>query len=692
MLKSVKLLLLFSILFALMPSTDVPIIAQGNQKTVGVIRGSTDGYTLFKVAASHEVYLINGEGRIVNEWAIEEPARDAILRENGNLVVSYDPSKEAQARLESTYAQFSEYTWEGDLVWTYEFDLGAQYQVHHGVEVLPNGNIMFIAWDSKTRAEAIAMGRDPENLGNTLWPDVIFEYDPTQDTIVWEWHAWDHTVQDFDPDLPNYGVVSENPHKVDVNFYEPSSSIGDWMHTNSIDYHPDLDQIVISVREFHEVWVIDHGTTTEEAKGPAGDLLYRWGNPRAYKRGTEDDRQLSFQHDAQWVPGGYPGEGNIIIFSNRHNSASTLRMQAEEDLDGEDYSKIVEFTPPLQPDGTYLLEDDKAFGPETPTWTYGEDPDDANFYSRAESGVQRLANGNTLIIKSFDAVILEVTPDGEVVWRYVPPFNGAYSVMDSSNPIPVLFRARQYPPDYPGFAGHDLTPGDTIEAIANSSPDRPARFATNQVLQAALTDDRPVHYFVYVRDRTEVVTITLTSLDEQGSVELNAVDPDNFRSFVDPETGNTKYLAIPGPNYFTVSADAPIQYKLTLTSDGDLFENVDSGVLRVNYGDNFTNYVTTSAPTDTFVFWALAGDVIEINIERYNSTLEPVVSLLDAEQRVLVTDSDEDGDGTAIITAYELPYNGLYYIEISYDEDSTGPTSSGEGRFTFDFLRLEDSN
>ncbi|MCI0710959.1 MAG: aryl-sulfate sulfotransferase [Chloroflexi bacterium] len=691
MMKLIKLLLLLSMLFTLMQSTDVPISAQeGNLKTVGTIRGSTDGYTLFKVGLSDEVYLIDGEGRIVNEWKLGHPARDAVLRDNGNLVVSHDPVnyRGPQASFGPPYAQYSEYTWEGDLVWTWEFALGAQYQAHHGIEVLPNGNVMLISWDFRTRGEAIAMGRDPEDLGDGLWPDVVFEYDPTQDAIVWEWNAWDHTVQDFDPDLPNYGVISENPHKVDINFYEPGLSVEDWMHTNAVDYNPELDQILISVREFNEIWVIDHGITTEEARGPAGDLLYRWGNPRAYKRGTEDDRQISFQHDAQWVPSGYPGAGNIITFSNRHNFASTLRMQAEEGLDGVDYSKVVEFTPPLQPDGTYLIEEDKPFGPEMPAWSFGDDPDDYNFFSQAQSGVQRLANGNTLIIKSADSLILEVTPNREVAWEYKPPFNGVYSVMDSSDALPTMFRARQYSADYPGLAGRDLTPGDTIEAVSNSSLDKAARIVSGQVLQTALTDDRPVHYFVYVRDQTDVVTITLASPDDEGSLELSIVDSDSFRSFVDPETGNTKYVAIPGPNFFTVSADTPVPYELTLTSDGDIYENVDSELIRVNYGDNFTNNVTADAPTDTFVFWALAGDVIELSIERHYAPLEPVVALLDVDQQVLVTDSDEDADGTASITSFELPYNGIYYIQIAYVEDSAGPTSSGEGRYTFDFLRL----
>jgi hypothetical protein len=692
-LKFVKQLLVFSMLFALVQSIDTPIRAQeGGQKTVGTIRGSTDGYTLFKVASSHEVYLIDGDGRIVNEWTIEEPARDAILRENRNLVVSYDPVnyRGPQASFGPPFAQFAEYTWDGEPVWSYEFALGAQYQVHHGIEVLPNGNIMFIAWDFKSSEEAIAMGRDPDDLGNGLWPDVVFEYDPSQDAIVWEWHTWDHIIQDFDPDLPNYGVISEHPHKVDINFYEPGLSVEDWMHTNAVDYNPELDQIVLSVREFNEVWVVDHSLTTEEAKGPAGDLLYRWGNPRAYQRGTEEDRQISFQHDAQWVPSGYPGEGNIIIFSNRHNFASSLPMQAEEDLDGVDYSKIVEFTPPLQPDGTYLIEEGDPFGPELPSWSFGEDPDDYNFYSRAQSGVQPLANGNRLIIRSADAVLLEVTPEGEVVWEYVPPFNGVYSVMDSSNALPTMFRARQYPADYPGLEGHDLTPGDTVEAIANSSPEKSARLISGQVLQTALTEDRPVHYFVYARNQTDVVSITVTALDDESELELSAVDPDSLRAFVDSDTGITKYVTVPGPNYFTVTAATPIAYEITLNSDGDVFENVDSEIEQVNYGDNFNSHVTIEDPTATFVFWALAGDVIEVNIERHYAPLEPLVSLLDADQQVLVTDSDEDEDGTAVITSYELPYNGIYYVEVSYDEETAGPTSSADGRFTFDFSRLKE--
>lgn len=53
-----------------------------------------------------------------------------------------------------------EFDWEGNKVW--ELKVNSKKGVfHHGMQRLPNGNTMVIAWEYKTREEAIAKGRKP---------------------------------------------------------------------------------------------------------------------------------------------------------------------------------------------------------------------------------------------------------------------------------------------------------------------------------------------------------------------------------------------------------------------------------------------------------------------------------------------------------------------------------------------------
>ena len=80
-------------------------------------------------------------------------------------------------------------------------------------------------------------------------------------------------------------MVSEQPELIDLNF-DNQDGHPDWLHSNSIDYNEELDQILLSVPHFDEVWIIDHSTSTEEAKGhiggnsaKGGDLIFRWGKP-----------------------------------------------------------------------------------------------------------------------------------------------------------------------------------------------------------------------------------------------------------------------------------------------------------------------------------------------------------------------------------------------------------------------------
>ena len=167
---------------------------------------------------------------------------------------------------------FRRVLWDGTIIWDFRYDANGDLS-HHDITLLPNGNVLMLTWETKTRTEAITAGRDPNSFGgDTFTSEHIIEVKPTGPSsgdIVWEWYAWDHLIQDYNASKENYGVVGDHPELIDIN-YGISTSLSDWLHTNSIDYNEKFDQILISVHNFNEIWVIDHSTTLEEAAGHTG--------------------------------------------------------------------------------------------------------------------------------------------------------------------------------------------------------------------------------------------------------------------------------------------------------------------------------------------------------------------------------------------------------------------------------------
>ncbi len=405
---------------------------------------AADGYVLFAPNTSNTTFLIDKQGTVVNTWESEHlPGLLGHLLPDGSLIRDAAPhgqSGNGFINAAGAGGLFERFDWEGNKIWEFAYD-SPQYLAHHDFEIMPNGNLLIIAWEFRSEAEATQAGRDPSLPGDGyLYPDKIVEVEPDYEngggTVVWEWKVWDHLVQEFDPTKDNYyGAtgVETNPQLIDVNYVSTFSPGGgqaeDWTHANGIDYNAELDQIVLSVREFSEIWIIDHSTTTEEAaghtggnSGRGGDLLYRWGNPQAYDRGIEADRKLFYQHDARWIPEGEEGAGNITILNNGLGRPGT------------DFTSVEEITPPILPNGTYSLSPGAAFGPATSAWTYNGPV--ANF-AAIISGAIRLPNGNTLITYGTKGNMTEVTPSGEEVWKYVNPFAGD-QMLGPETPIPSL--------------------------------------------------------------------------------------------------------------------------------------------------------------------------------------------------------------------------------------------------------------
>ncbi|MBT4940429.1 MAG: aryl sulfotransferase, partial [Rhodospirillaceae bacterium] len=69
-----------------------------------------------------------------------------------------------------------------------------------------------------------------------------------------------------------------------------------------------------------------------------------------------------------------------------------------------------------------------------------------SFYSPHISGMQRLANGNTLICEGGKGCIFEVTPEGEVVWEYV---SDTWTHNPAQGDVNWIFRAYRYAADSP---------------------------------------------------------------------------------------------------------------------------------------------------------------------------------------------------------------------------------------------------
>jgi len=350
-----------------------------------------DSFLLVEDAFNNQVFLMDREARVYYEWTLSSGlGNDIQLLPNGQLLALLE-ADDAVIQLGGNGGKVQFINPDNTIAWEYNYS-SEDYISHHDVELLPNGNVLFLVWERKIAEQAVGAGY--ENAID-IFPEAIIEIDYNTKEIAWEWHSWDHLIQDFDPARENYGTVSDHPELVNIN-YNPVDS-GDIMHANGITYDEENDIIYMSVNAFSEVWVIDHSTTSEEAASHSGgnydkggDLIYRFGNPEAYDN-NQGERLFYNNH--------YPNllhnspTRNMLIFGNGNNVSQSTAYE-------------------LQLPDVFNLLPNTNNEPQI-VWSF-TDPD---LYSPKVSGAVRLANGNTLITEG-DFGIWEVTDAGEVVWKF----------------------------------------------------------------------------------------------------------------------------------------------------------------------------------------------------------------------------------------------------------------------------------
>jgi hypothetical protein len=348
-------------------------------------------------------------------------------------------------------------------------------------------------------------------------------------------------------------VVADHPELVDVNFPRTVPAAGNWNHVNGIDYDPINDWIVLSTRLLSEIWIIDHSTTTAEAashkggkRGKGGDLLYRWGNPAAYRRGSAADQKLFFQHAPTFIRPGLAGAGHLLVFNNDVGQA------------GSKHSEVWELELPIDDEGGFWMDENGRFGPLAPVWSYIA-PNPTDFYSPFVSNAQRLPNGNTLICSGWQWWLFEVAPDGRKVWEYY-----------STEPLPRMFHAHfeertlwasreQVSASAGGSIALDFVGGtdhaDSLYVVLGSASGREPGFAVHGQQIPLNVDAYLLHLLAF--PGSPPISGSLGTLDARGRAQARFAVPPNVlpvglrldHAFVvvDPATQRVTFASNPVP-------------------------------------------------------------------------------------------------------------------------------------------------
>lgn len=423
--------------------------------TVGLLYADPDniaeGYLLFTPQGSEHAYLINNCGELVNQWTFSGTSNysGCYMMDDGSIVkfvVNFFNSI-------AVYGDgcFERRAWNNDLIWSY-CGTGRYKGLHSDLYPLPNGNFLGLVQDQHTTAEAIQAGVRPQNIGNNGFKmESIVEFMPIGNDdaeVVWEWHTWDHAIQDFDDTKDNFGVIADHPELYDINMISGNS------HYNSISYNETLDQIVMSSWLDDEIFIIDHSTTSEEAAGSTGgtygrggDFLFRWGNPSNYDH--PGPQKLFGQHNPKWIYSSYPNGGMISVFNNNWGNGASAATIINQDPDNDGIYDVAA-------DGTFLPEDYHFL------WN-GNVIGNSTMYSGIMSGVDVQANGNITICEATRGRFSEVNLDGDVVWVYQSPDANGNAQNQGANPNSSVYKIDKYAPDFPGLIDKDLCGQGTIE-------------------------------------------------------------------------------------------------------------------------------------------------------------------------------------------------------------------------------------
>jgi len=384
-------------------------------------------YVLF-TGGDETARLIDLDGKTVHAWrdvggfasVLIDPALAGGQR--GHVLVTLENAEgrgvdlvpgRAGPRISKTVGELD---WDGQVRWRFGPQApGGLAQQHHDWARLPNGNTLVLA----NLRHAVPGFRLPE-----LLDDVAYEVD-AGGAIVWRWVASEHLDElGFTPAELKLIRESDNADYLHVNDLKPVGP-NHWFDAGDTRFAP--DNLIFDSRNANVIAIVDRRSGhVVWTLGPDYPAIPRGAAGRKLPRPVD---QISGQHDAQIIPAGLPGAGNLLVFDNQGEAG-----YPPVELPTTGGSRVLEIDPMTrQIVWQYTAEDSGQ-----PSW---------GFRSTHISAARRLPNGNTFIDEGQSGRLFQVTRDGDIVWEYVNayPRVGKDPVTGKTTRNPQLYRAQPVP-------------------------------------------------------------------------------------------------------------------------------------------------------------------------------------------------------------------------------------------------------
>lgn len=360
-----------------------------------IMFGGTDGKS----------HLIDMNGNEVHRWEhfgfpaeVLDPA--VTHGEKGHVLVQLDNSPGSWGGIFENNT-IGEQDWGGKTVWSWGKQApGGRARQNHDWHRLPNGNTLLVA---------TLVHKVPQLSYKEIGDQALYEV--SQDgKIVWQWVVSEH--------LDEFGLSAAG---IDYLKRTIAQSVGvsDGVFTinnmkvvgsnhwfDSGDQRFDPQNILIDSRDANFIAIIAKQT---------GKVVWRLGPDFPHAQDSPHSRlleskvprevdQISGQHDAQIIPKGLPGAGNLLVFDNQGGAGFPTAA-----LGIFSASRVLEIDPLKK----QILWQYTGASSDRPVWT---------FHSSFISSARRLPNGNTLIDEGMNGRLFQVTPSGAIVWEYVSPY------------------------------------------------------------------------------------------------------------------------------------------------------------------------------------------------------------------------------------------------------------------------------